>query len=237
MAPTVLMDLWGTLIEPIIPKDFYYRTRVLELLRACGIEPSDDLLELAFSVYKNVEEELSIIRKNTLKEISAKKALSIFFERLGLRVQVGMEHLKAYSKPFLELTRLKDGASEALDTLSSEYSLILVSNISLAWMGKEVLRKNDLSSYFSATLFSEEIGYRKPHPRIFQLALQLAETSPYECIMVGDELEDDMLGAKNLGIKTVWVPWEHTHPRPPGYVDEVAYSLIEVPKIVKRMIN
>ena len=231
------MDLWGTLIEPIIPKDFYYRTRVLELLRACGIEPPDDLLELAYSVYKNVEEELSALRRNTLKEVSAKKVLSMFFERLGLRVHVGMEHLKAYSKPFLELTSLKDGAIEAIDGLSRGYLLVLVSNISLAWMGKEVLRRNGLLNYFSTILFSEEVGYRKPHPRIFQLALQLAETSPSECIMVGDELEDDMLGAKNLGIKTVWVPWERIHPKAPWYIDEVAYSLLEIPKIVERLIS
>jgi len=237
MAPAILMDLWRTLIEPIVPMEFYYKARILELLRACGVSPSDDLLELAYSVYRNLEDELLVMRKNTLKEVPAQKALSMFFERLGLTVRVGERHLNAYSWPFLELTRLRDGARMVLENLSTEYTLILVSNIALTRMGKEVLRRNGLSSYFLATLFSDEVGYRKPHPKIFQLALQLAETSPHECIMVGDELEDDMFGAKNLGIRTIWVPWNRSHPRPPEYVDEVAYSLKDILKIVRRLMS
>ncbi len=237
MTSAVLMDLWGTLIEPKVSKTLYIKIRVLELLRACGMDPSDDYLEFAYSTYKNVEEEHSKIRKSTLKEIPAKKAISMFFDRLGLSVSVGKEHLNAYSKPYLELTKLREGVKEVVKRLSRKYSLILISNISFAWMGREILRRNGLLNYFSATLFSEEVGYRKPHPKIFQLALQTAKSSPHECVMVGDELEDDMLGAKNLGIRTVWIPWEHQPLKPPKYVDEVIYSLKDLPKVVERLMN
>ncbi len=237
MSPTVLMDLWGTLIEPAISEDLYYKTRVLELLRVCGLEPSDEELEYAYSTYKKVEEELFHIRKSTLKEILAEKALNIFLKRLGLEVQVESEHLNAYSKPFLEMTRLRKGAREAVKYLSNGYSLILVSNISYSWMGREVLRRNGLLNYFSNTLFSDEVGFRKPHPKIFQLALEMAGSSPSESVMIGDELEDDMLGAKNLGIKTIWIPCGYKSPDPPKYVDEVAFSLVDVHKVVKRLIG
>jgi len=237
MSPTVLMDLWGTLIEPTISKNLYYKTRVLELLRACGLEPSDEELDHAYSIYKEVEEKLSEARKSTLKEISAKKALDVFFKRLGLEVQVEIEHLNAYSKPFLELTRLKEGAREAVKHLSNGYSLILVSNLSYARMGREVLRRNGLLNYFSGVLFSDEVGFRKPHPKIFQLALEIAGSDPSECVMIGDELEDDMLGAKKLGIKTIWVPWEDKYTEPIRYVDDVAFSLVDIHKKVKRLIG
>ena len=236
MTTTILFDLWGTLIEPITTRDFYHKIRVLELLKACGKEPSNEFLELALSIYEDVEDEIIKIRKSTLREISAEKTLSIFFKRLGMNVQVGMEHLSAYSKPFLELTRLRKGAKETIRVLSREYPLVLVSNLSLGWMGKEVLRRNGLLGYFSATLFSEEVGYRKPHPKIFQLALRVTKSDPCDCIMVGDELEDDMLGAKNLGIKTIWIAMKERNSIP-KYVDEVAHSLEEIPDIIKRLIN
>ena len=42
-------------------------------------------------------------------------------------------------------------------------------------------------------------GVKKPHPQIFELALKKAMVSPEKALMVGDNLEADILGAKAVG--------------------------------------
>ncbi len=65
-----------------------------------------------------------------------------------------------------------------------------------------------LEPLFNCIIISEEFGVGKPDPRIFRHALEQLEVQPWEAVMVGDNLETDIAGAKSLGISTVWVDWE-----------------------------
>jgi HAD superfamily hydrolase (TIGR01662 family) len=68
----------------------------------------------------------------------------------------------------------------------------------------EEMRDLGLTDLFEATVVSCEIGYMKPHPRIFQYALERMNTEPEETVMVGDSLRADVEGAKTLGMTAVW---------------------------------
>lgn len=52
---------------------------------------------------------------------------------------------------------------------------------------------------------SAEAGCAKPDLRLFEMALQKAKCDPSDAIMVGDRLDNDIIPAKKLGMKTVWV--------------------------------
>ncbi len=52
---------------------------------------------------------------------------------------------------------------------------------------------------------SSEAGMRKPDPRIFRIALEKAGVGPAEAVYVGDQVEDDVRGALNVGIRPVLV--------------------------------
>ena len=52
---------------------------------------------------------------------------------------------------------------------------------------------------------SAEEGVEKPNPRIFQIALERANCLPENAVMVGDRLDNDIIPAKELGMKTIWV--------------------------------
>ena len=52
---------------------------------------------------------------------------------------------------------------------------------------------------------SAEAGISKPDPRIFTLALERAECPAEEAVMIGDRLDNDIVPAKRLGMKTVWI--------------------------------
>jgi HAD superfamily hydrolase (TIGR01549 family) len=59
--------------------------------------------------------------------------------------------------------------------------------------------------YFEHMLLSDEVGYSKPDPEIFLLALDKAGVLPSEACMIGDRVDNDIAPAKELGMKTIRV--------------------------------
>lgn len=68
----------------------------------------------------------------------------------------------------------------------------------------EEMRDLGLTDLFESTVVSCEIGYMKPHPRIFQYALKSLGAAAEETAMVGDSLHADVEGAKTLGMTAIW---------------------------------
>ena len=54
-------------------------------------------------------------------------------------------------------------------------------------------------------VISEDIGVAKPHPGIFEAACEAVGASPSACVLVGDRLELDALGARDAGLTGVWL--------------------------------
>ena len=67
------------------------------------------------------------------------------------------------------------------------------------------LRTHRLYDYFETVSISADVGYRKPHPAIFEYALAEMRVVPEQCMMVGDRPRADIEGAKALGMTAVWV--------------------------------
>jgi HAD superfamily hydrolase (TIGR01662 family) len=68
----------------------------------------------------------------------------------------------------------------------------------------EEMRDLGLTDLFEATVISCDVGYMKPHPRIFHQALERTGVEAAETVMVGDSLRADVEGAKTLGMTAVW---------------------------------
>lgn len=62
-----------------------------------------------------------------------------------------------------------------------------------------------LRQYFEVVAASAEIGYAKPDKEIFESAFKLAGCTAQESVMVGDRLDNDIIPAKLVGMKTVWI--------------------------------
>jgi putative hydrolase of the HAD superfamily len=65
------------------------------------------------------------------------------------------------------------------------------------------LEKFGLDRFFDTMIASVDVGYQKPYPEIFQLALKHLRLRVQETIMVGDNPTSDIQGAHNLGMCTV----------------------------------
>ena len=66
------------------------------------------------------------------------------------------------------------------------------------------LASSGLTPYFQQVITSEASGHLKPDPRMFAHALQQAGATAAESLMIGDNLECDVLGAYNAGIDQVY---------------------------------
>jgi HAD superfamily hydrolase (TIGR01662 family) len=62
-----------------------------------------------------------------------------------------------------------------------------------------------LEGLFSAAISSASHGYMKPHPSIFQAALEQVGVPPHEAAMVGDSLDHDIEGARRIGMRGILV--------------------------------
>ena len=85
----------------------------------------------------------------------------------------------------------------------SGFGLGLITNGAAVWQQRKV-DSLGVASYFDVILISEVEGVRKPDPEIFRRAIDALGVSADEAIMVGDNPEADIQGAKSFGMKAVW---------------------------------
>ncbi|WP_443945449.1 YjjG family noncanonical pyrimidine nucleotidase [Pedobacter sp. AW1-32] len=100
-------------------------------------------------------------------------------------------------------TNLFEGAETVLAYLQQKYILHIISN----GFKETTLTKMNVSGlnpYFHNVIISEDVGVNKPHPLIFEYALDKAKTSKAESIMIGDSLEADIYGAMNFGMDAIF---------------------------------
>ncbi len=101
------------------------------------------------------------------------------------------------------LEKLYDATYDVLSGLYGKYKLGIIANQSLGT--QERINNWGISQFFDVVMASAEAGCAKPDLRIFTMALDKAGCEPSEAVMVGDRLDNDIIPAKKLGMKTVWV--------------------------------
>ncbi len=127
-------------------------------------------------------------------------------------------------------TALIDGAWELMEYLEAKkYKMYIVTN-GFTSTQIEKLASSGLNKFISKMFSSEQIGYNKPKPQIFEWALKSANAKKTESLMIGDELVADIGGARKFGIDQVYYnPGELVHQ------DDVTYeirSLLELKSIL-----
>ncbi len=122
---------------------------------------------------------------------------------------------------------LFDDAEPALRELTVRYRLAAISN------GNAQLDRIGIDHYFEHAVNARQVGRAKPHPAIFETAVQALALSPAQIVHVGDHPHEDIDGAKNAGFKTIWLNRDGNgeHPR----ADATIGSLSELPVTLQRL--
>jgi len=98
---------------------------------------------------------------------------------------------------------LYPGVRETLDRLRESRRLAVLSDAQRLWALPE-LRTTGIDGYFEQFVISGDFGFRKPDPRLFEMALSRMNLAPWEAIYVGNDMYRDVFGPKRLGIKSVF---------------------------------
>jgi putative hydrolase of the HAD superfamily len=113
----------------------------------------------------------------------------------------------------------------------------LVSNaFDPGWLLHRDLEQMGLAERLDFAVFSSEVGKRKPHPAIFERALEALGVEAADAVFVGDRLYEDVRGAGDLGMTTIQALWFRADEHPEGgEPDFQAFTQMDVLIVVDRL--
>lgn len=130
--------------------------------------------------------------------------------------------------------RLLPGARELITVLSGSHSVALLTN-GAPDLQREKIAATGLEPFFKAIAVSGEHGIGKPKPEIFHRLLSELGVEPGEALMVGNSLERDIVGARNAGIRSIWIRVPGSEEHADVVPDHTITSLGEIPGILEQL--
>lgn len=132
------------------------------------------------------------------------------------------------------------GVHEVLGELrQAGLRLGIISNASDAANVHRLVDKANLRPFFDPIVVSAEERIRKPDARIFEILLQAWDLPPQRVVMTGDSLPADIVGARQVGMYSIWLTADADTPsnravRNEIEPDAVAEELVEIPDLIRR---
>jgi putative hydrolase of the HAD superfamily len=210
----ILFDFADTLVHT---EKFDYDVclgKMHESLRINGIAAPFESFKRA---YFNSRDRFYRETETTLEEQNFAQRIKETLKPLGVMVSTNdkrlIEAAVAYVNCFVKALTIERYLPSLLNELHKKHKLAVVSNMSFAKAGPLSLEKFDIAKYFDAVIISGMIGWRKPNPKIFQQALKALNVKAGNAVFVGDSLRADIEGARQLGIRTVFI--EDKSKKPP----------------------
>jgi len=109
----------------------------------------------------------------------------------------------AYFSAFYPNCELIPGTKEMLGELGKRYPLGMLTNFTDGPAVRKIIDRLGLNPFFEKVLVSGELGYRKPHPSVFERFVDALGVPAGRILFVGDDLEADVQGARNAGLQPV----------------------------------
>jgi len=165
----------------------------------------------------------------TKEYLSSSRFIQVY-KHLGIDVvSMAEEMAQYYIVQSPQKNKLFPNTIEVLSYLKSRnYKLYLLTNGFLE-VQKVKIKTSNIEPYFDGMITSEEAGYQKPDSRIFEYALRNTGGQKTNCIMIGDDLDNDILGAQNFGMDTIFFnPLKITHTSNPTYEINNLIELIKL---------
>ncbi|MCY1186369.1 Pyrimidine 5'-nucleotidase YjjG [compost metagenome] len=92
-----------------------------------------------------------------------------------------------------------------LDELKGKYQLVLLTNGAPSLQNLKLEITPEIAPYFDHIIISGDFGKGKPDASIFEFVMEKAGITADEAIMVGDNLNTDILGSSRVGMRNVWI--------------------------------
>ncbi|WP_445381425.1 YjjG family noncanonical pyrimidine nucleotidase [Robiginitalea sp. IMCC43444] len=138
------------------------------------------------------------------KERLRYERLKTVFDRLNYTISDTQILLLAdeYIRHLSSKTHLIPHSIEILEYLKGKYRLHIITN-GFREVQHRKLENSRLTPYFIEVIDSERAGVKKPDPKIFEMALEVAEVPAQRALMIGDSLEADIIGSRKAGLQAL----------------------------------
>lgn len=113
-----------------------------------------------------------------------------------------------YFKVINTKSRLMPYAKELLEYLYPKYNLYIISN-GFKELQESKMKASGIDKYFKKIILSSDIEVMKPYPEIFHFALSATQSELKESLMIGDNWNADITGAKNVGMDQMFYNVTH----------------------------
>ncbi len=165
------------------------------------------------------------MRKAILKEI-----FEPYLKNPSTAEEISQKGVEVFIKARSEVVLFPE-VERTLEELATKYELGIITN------GNADIKNMKISKYFSFSISAEEIGTPKPQPEIFLAALRLTKVDSKDFVYVGDDLVNDIDGAKNVGMTTIWKKNSARQLNGNTVPDKVIEHIGALPRAIQEIVN
>jgi putative hydrolase of the HAD superfamily len=223
MIKAIIFDLDNTLVDFMLMKKAAIDAAIPAMIDS-GLDMSfDETKELINKIYDAEGIEYQQVFDHMLKEVLGQVDYKIMSAGIVAYRKAREAALKPYPKVFptlIELIKMGIKLAVVSDAPSKE-----------AWLRLSYLNFHHI---FDVVITYDETRERKPSPVPFNMALQQLNLKADECLMIGDWAERDIVGAKTVGMKTVFARYGDTFDTKNPDSDYDINSISELIDIVKK---
>lgn len=212
----ILFDLFGTIAllpekPPVLERNGQSTRLATAAVRALYEEEGPEIsFDHFFTVLINEGRERVEERSRDFREVSCRQRFIRILLRAGFPDSESTRCLAeklclAYNSGFAQVPKIPSEHVGFLARAATKYRLALVSNFDHGPTARQLLEAGMISQYFSHIAVSVEHGWCKPDSRIFADTLAALKVDPSEALFVGDSPQDDLAGAKQIGMDVAWI--------------------------------
>ena len=226
MIKAIIFDLDNTLLDFVKMKQFAVKAAITAMIEA-GLDVDEEkAYKDIFDLYVEKGWENQQVFDDYLNQTVGKVSNKILAAGIVSYRRAREDTLLVYpnvNKTLIELIKMGIKLSVVSDAPSRE-----------AWMRLYYL---NLHHVFDPVLTFDDTCVRKPSPKPFEMALDIIQAKPDEVLMIGDWPERDVVGAKQIGMKTIFARYGDTFGTVDSGADWDVNDIYDLVDIVKELNN
>jgi putative hydrolase of the HAD superfamily len=211
----LIFDLYGTLVDIHTEEDHTVWEKTALYFGYYGAHYTGAELQAAFQSAMSARKAKAGQDYECFPDLPFEPVMTELFRAKGVTENadaLGINAAQLFRICSTDYIRLYPHVTDALTALRQKgYRLWLLSNAQRVFTAFE-LNALGLAPYFDGIYISSDFSCRKPDIRFFTALLQEQKLDPEKCLMIGNDLDTDIAGAKNAGLDTLYM---HTNLTPP----------------------
>ena len=204
----LVFDLYGTLVDIHTEESALVWEKTAMYFGFHGASCTGPELKAAFEKAMQAREAKAGQSYECFPDIPFEQVMAELLRDMGVTEnadQLGVNAAQLFRIDSIEYIRLYPGVKEALHMLRERgYKLWLLSNAQAIFTAYE-LRMLGLGPQFDGILLSSDYCCRKPDLRFYMALIKTHDLNPAQCLMIGNDRETDIAGAKNAGMATLYM--------------------------------